>query len=134
MSIKDFFNKPKWIPTEEDLENKTLLEETLKTLPPLGPSFLPIILSFYVDDGFFHGKATPKGIRYNPEKNQLEMSTAQLEIDENLPPDIRMINLILAIGNTIDKDIEITGDCPSMNPTNFMPLLLKNLSKTLIIF
>ena len=51
------------------------------------------------------------------------MSTAQLKIDENLPPDIRMANIILAIVNTINKDIQLTGDSPSMNKSNYMPLL-----------
>ena len=32
-------------------------------------------LTFYIDNGFFHGKATNKGVRYNLELDRLEMST-----------------------------------------------------------
>ena len=124
IDIKQFLQKPKWTPSEKDLANKIKIEEDRhEKLPPIGPSLQPDILCFYVDDGLFHGKAVQKGIRYNPNKNRLEMSTKQLEKDKNLRPDIRMINLILDIGNSIDKDIELTGDCPSLNPNNFMPLL-----------
>ena len=42
------------------------------------------ILSFYVDDGFFHGKATNKGIRYNQVLDILEMSTDRLVKDKEL--------------------------------------------------
>ena len=81
------------------------------------------MITFYVDDGFIFGKALPKGIRYNSKTNCLEMSTAQLKLDQNTPPDIRMANIFLAIGNTIDKDIQLTADSPSMNDSNYMPLL-----------
>ena len=123
-TIRTFLTKPKWTPTDKDIENKKALEATRhEKIQPIGPPLVPSILCFYVDDGFFHGKAVQKGIRYNKNKNRLELSSKQLEKDQNLPPDIRMINLILEIGNSIDKDIELTGDCPSLNENNFMPLL-----------
>ena len=124
VTIRNFLSKPKWTPTETDIANKKLIEATRHVkLKSIGPDLLPTILCFYVDDGLFHGKATQKGIRYNSSKNRLELSTNQLEKDKDLPPDTRMINLILEIGNSIDKDIVLTGDCPSLNPNNFMPLL-----------
>ena len=43
------------------------------------------MLTFYVDDGFFHGKATNKGIKYNPVLDRLEMSTDQ-DLNINIKP------------------------------------------------
>ena len=122
--INNFFNKPKWKPTKIERANGKKLKDEMKTyLPPIGKDLIPQMLTFYVDDGIIFGKALPKGIRYNPTTNYLEMSTAQLKIDENLPPDIRMANIILSIGNSIDPDIQLTADSPSMNPNNYMPVL-----------
>ena len=109
--INDFFNRPKWKPNKHDqTKGQQLREENLPQLPPIGKDLIPNMITFYVDDGFVFGKALPKGMRYNRVKNCLEMSTAQLELDKNTPPDIRMANIFLAIGNTIDKDIQLTAD------------------------
>ena len=115
--------KTKWMPTKTDIENKREVKEMLPTLPPIGPDFIPIMTSFYVDDGAFYGKVAPKGITYDVEEDSLIMSSEQSEIDKDMPGDQRMINLIIKIGNTIDKDIQLTGDAPSLNKNGYMPLL-----------
>ena len=43
--------------------------------------------------------------------------------DMNIPPDIRTMKEFIKMGSTINPDIKLTGDCPSLNPTRMMPAL-----------
>ena len=45
---------------------------------------LRAILTFYVDDGFFHVKVTNKSIKYNPLLDRLKISTDQVVNDKEL--------------------------------------------------
>ena len=109
----------------QDMANKILLQhnrrhesttrDTLKLVPRL--------LSLYVDDQFVNGKKTPKGLNYDREKGTLSITTSQLEIDKNTKDDVRSIKLLANIGNSIDPDIQLTFDAPSMNKEGKMPLL-----------
>ena len=76
-----------------------------------------------MDDGIFGGEVVKNSIKYNVEKDRLEFSTQQEEIDQNTPSDLRMMNMLKDIANTLDGDIVMTGDCPSNNANSKMPLL-----------
>ena len=53
----------------------------------------------------------------------MEMSTSQLQMDQNRLGDQRLLSILESIANMIDRDIMMTSDCPSNNSNGRMPLL-----------
>ena len=50
---------------------------------------------------------------------------SEIEIAQDLliPADIRTSKITLEIANSIYSWIQVTSDCPSQNPSKFMPIL-----------
>ena len=94
-----------------------------RMLEPFGLNLVPWLLSLYVDDKFVYGEETMIGLRYNPIMDALELSTDQENEDSKVKGDQRSIRLLANIGNSIDGDIQLTYDAPSMKPSGKMPLL-----------
>ena len=113
-------------PTQKDRDNhRKLLKEIEEDKKEIlqGLNLVPDLLSLYVDDQFIVGNPTPEGLFFNKEKGRLEWSTTQLEKDEKIQADERSVKLLSEIANSIDTDIQLTYDAPSMNTSGKMPLL-----------
>ena len=123
-SIKDYYTKVRWSPTDKDIINKKEIKmNRYKYLPPLKSALIPTLKSFYVDDSIFGGRVLQNGISYNEKEDRMEYSDQQAEIDLKGKGDFKMMNILKDIANKLDKDIVMTGDCPSNNPSGKMPLL-----------
>ena len=120
------YGQKRLTPTETDRLNKLNITKEImqkQNLPAIGIKLTPAILSLYVDDQFSYGEATMRGLRYNKAKGALELSSDQEAKDDLVKADERSIRLLAEIGNSIDKDIQLTYDAPSMNKGGKMPLL-----------
>ena len=116
----------KWLPTSKDHTNKATITKQrndTRTLEPPEINLVPWLLTLYVDDQFVHGEETTPGLRYNKNTDTLEMSTEQYVEDKKVAGDERSIRLLASIGNSIDPDIQLTYDAPSMNTNGKMALL-----------
>ena len=56
------------------------------------------------------------------------LGTKKMEFDQTHPtaslaPDARSLQILLDIANSLDMDIQLTGDCPSKNEGGRMPVL-----------
>ena len=70
--------------------------------------------SVFVDDSVFAVKRIQKGIRYSPELDSLQFSKDWEEEDEDVCDDLRTARVLVAVANTLEYDIQMTFDCPSM--------------------
>ena len=63
------------------------------------------------------------GTRFDPADNTLKWSRqAEIE-DQDKDHEIRTMEVILAVANSIDPDIQLTLDTPSMNQSKKLPCL-----------
>ena len=82
----------------------------------------------YVDDAEEAGKALAPGTRWQEGPwsgglGKLVVVQELVENDLNIPADNRTMQEFVKMGSSINPDIQLTGDCPSLNPTNMMPAL-----------
>lgn len=60
---------------------------------------------------------------YNKRTNKLEYTDEQELKDRGLDPEVRQMNVILEVANSLDKDIQLTQDTPSQNSNGKLPCL-----------
>ena len=75
----------------------------------------------YVDDETDIMAAVDLGVRYDGEK--LVRNDDLVEEDEAIEDDVRTMNLLKSISNTIMSCVQYTIDCPSLNPDGRVPIL-----------
>ena len=61
------------------------------------------------------------GIRFESDKLVFDMS--KVEEDKEVKADVRTMNIIQKVANSIDKDIKITYDVPSLHEDEYVPIL-----------
>ena len=83
----------------------------------------------YVDDAEEAGKALPAGTRWMEGPwidgfgGKLVLVEDLVQSDLEIPADARTMTEFIKMGSTINPDIQLTGDCPSLNLTGMMPAL-----------
>merc|ERR1711911_12057 len=87
------------------------------------PEFVIYLLKVYVDDENVACEALPPGSRLINGKVTIVESEIDIAQDLLIPPDIRTSKILLEIANSIYSWIQLTSDCPSQNPSKFMPIL-----------
>ena len=113
-------------PTQKDNENGRRIAKEIddaKKERMENLNLVPDLLSLYVDDQCIVGEPPTEGLFFNKAKNRLEWSTTQQEKDAKMMTDERSVKLLSEIANSIDVDIQLTYDAPSMNKSGKMPLL-----------
>ena len=75
----------------------------------------------YVDDETDVMAAVDPGVRFDGER--LVKIDELVEEDEAVEDDVRTMNLLKAISNTITNCVQYTIDCPSLNPDGRVPIL-----------
>ena len=83
--------------------------------------FCIYLLKIYVDDQTIMCEALPPGARLVD--GRVCVVDSEVERDRDIPSDIRTSKVLLEIANGISGFIKLTSDCPSSNPSGFMPLL-----------
>ena len=84
--------------------------------------FRLLMLKYYVDDGNLITTTFPLGSRLC-EDGKIRVIEDQIEIDRELPADMRTAKLLGELGNTVSSFIKLTTDYPSNHQSGFMPLL-----------
>ena len=77
----------------------------------------------YVDGILVAVRGVQPGVRYNPAKGNLEVVEGEIEGDLLIPEDQRTMKVLNDVANSIDIDIKLTIDCPSMNQSGKLPCL-----------
>jgi hypothetical protein len=77
----------------------------------------------YVDDVDHVYRALPKGSEYNTETGKIQINPEKAITDREVEDDVITFEVIKDIINTIDKDIQMTGDVPSTNTSKRVPVL-----------
>jgi hypothetical protein len=77
----------------------------------------------YVDDVDHVYQALPKGSEYNLTTSRIEINPETAITDADKEDDEITFRVIKEIINTIDKDIQMTGDVPSANANKRVPVL-----------
>ena len=93
----------------------------LKKLAKLGWDVM--LYKRYVDDILIVVRGLQPGVRYNAQKDQLELVQEEIEGDTGVPEDRRTMEILKSVANSIDKDIRLTIDCPSLNTNQKLPCL-----------
>ena len=93
----------------------------MKKLDKLG--WEVILYKRYVDDILVAVRGVQPGVRFDAQKSQLEVVEAEIEGNLVIPEDQRTIRVLNQVANTIDVDIKLTIDCPSLNTTGKLPCL-----------
>ena len=75
----------------------------------------------YVDDETDAMAALDPGIRFDGKK--LVLVKELIEEDKTVPEDLRTMNVLKDIGNSIFKCVQFTIDCPSLHPSGMVPIL-----------
>ena len=75
----------------------------------------------YVDDETEAMASVDPGVRY--EGGRLVKSEELVEQDKEVEEDLRTMNLLKSISNTITNCVQYTVDCPSMNTDGKVPVL-----------
>ena len=77
-----------------------------------------------MDDTAQGMEALPPGWRWSDEEERLILHPLLVEEDRRTPPDQRtMLEVGVKMGNTLSRMIQLTGDCPSEQQSDRMPLL-----------
>lgn len=77
----------------------------------------------YVDDVDHDYGVLPSGTQYNPQTRKVEHNLKKEVMDRGKEDDEIMFSVILDIINTVNPDIQMTGDYPSANPDKTLPVL-----------
>ena len=77
----------------------------------------------YVDDYNMVYFVLPAGTRWDEEKKRMVVQEDRIEEDEQRPGDIRTMEEMTKMANSIIPIIKWTNDCPSANPGGKMPIL-----------
>ena len=75
----------------------------------------------YVDDAEQVGRALPPGSRW--QDGRMVLCPELVEGDATVPADIRTMQEFIKMGSSINQDIELTGDTPSLHTSGKMPAL-----------
>ncbi len=75
----------------------------------------------YVDDAEQVGRALPPGTRW--QGGQMVLCPDLVEEDSAVPADVRTMREYVKMGSSINEDIELTGDAPSLHTSGKMPAL-----------
>ena len=67
----------------------------------------------YVDDNTVAMKALDAGVRFDAEKIKMVVVQELVESDKDIPEDIRTMEELKKIANTVYDCIQFTTDCPS---------------------
>ena len=57
------------------------------------------------------------------ENNQIVIHGDKVEEDKMIPSDVRTMNIIKQVANSIDKHIQVTYDVPSYHDDGYVPIL-----------
>lgn len=88
----------------------------------LMPQFI-IDSGLYVDDYNMVYFVLPAGTRWDEEKKKMVVHEDRIEEDKKRPGDIRTMEEMTKMANSIIPIIKWTNDCPSANPGGKMPIL-----------
>ena len=77
----------------------------------------------YVDDTANGTKALAPGMRWGEDERSMVFLPHLVEEDREVEADFRTMREVVKMGNSLDKTIQLTGDCPSANMNGKMPLL-----------
>ena len=77
----------------------------------------------FVDDVYLALKKVEKGMRYDNAGQCLVWDQHKLDVDENLLYDVVTASLVVEIANSLEDDITITFESPSLNVDGKMPVL-----------
>ena len=77
----------------------------------------------YVDDGNQCVVALPPGTRWCDTERRMIMKEECVSSDEEEQPDLRSMREIVKMGSSINPMIQLTGDCPTKNNQDMMPVL-----------
>ena len=86
------------------------------------PQFM-IDSGLYVDDYNMVYFVLPAGTRWDEDKKKMVVQEDRIEEDEQRPGDIRTMEEMTKMANSIIPIIKWTNDCPSANPGGKMPIL-----------
>jgi hypothetical protein len=79
-------------------------------------NIVPKLFNIYVDDIQSIYQGLPEGAQLNEELMIIEVNPDKIDEDKNKASDVRMFQIINNIANTIDKDIQLSQDVPSIHP------------------
>ena len=79
------------------------------------------MLQVYVDDQNIVTIALPLGAKIV--NGELVIDEAQIEIDRDIPADLRTAKIFQQVSNSIYDFMQVTIDCPSQHQSGFMPVL-----------
>ena len=68
-------------------------------------------------------KVVDPEVRYSVEMNMLQFSEEWKQEDEDLCDDVRMARFLVSIANSLEEDIQMTYNTPSMNSNGCMLVL-----------
>ena len=68
--------------------------------------------SLYVDDYNFLFYILAPGTKLSAEDNQMRIVEDKVEIDQEIPEDVRSMREIIKMANSICPILQFTGDCP----------------------
>ena len=81
------------------------------------------MLLFYVDDTMVATEELEPGSRYIKEEGKVRVVEEEIEGDRLIAGDLRTAKVLAEIGNDIFNYLQFTVDCPTTNPSGWMPLL-----------
>ena len=82
-----------------------------------------LVFKIYVDDENQVWRVFEKGRRWNKDHMEWREEWELEDLEKGEADDKRMMREILAMANTIEKDIRLTADMPSTNPDQKLPVL-----------
>ena len=77
----------------------------------------------YVDDENMVWKVMELGRRWNGKKMEWRQKWYEEDVERNEKNDVRMMREVVAMANTIERDIKLTMDVPSVNKDGKLPVL-----------
>ena len=85
--------------------------------------FTVLLSTAFVDDSVYAIKVVDPGVRYSVEMNMLQFSEEWKQEDEDLCDDVRIARVLVSIANSLEEDIQMTYNSPSMNSNGCMLVL-----------
>ena len=82
-----------------------------------------LLVKAFVDDVFLALKKVRKGMKYDDFGQCLVWNQEKFDEDANIPDDVVTAKLVVEIANTIEDNITLTFDTPSLNVDGRMPVL-----------
>ena len=77
----------------------------------------------YVDDTALVSTSIGRGWRYDKYEGKMSWSQDWADEDLDVASDVRTARVMVDVANSVDEDIQMTFDCPSLNGDGKMPVL-----------